>query len=61
MIYGLLLLVAGAAMFSGTLAWIVYDVVKVRKHHVKKNPKKRGYVIPPKSEMYEGIRIIDTK
>lgn len=61
MIYGLLLLVAGAAMFSGTVAWIVYDILKIRKYRVRSNHKKRGYVIPPASEMYEGIRIVDTK
>ena len=61
MIYGLLLFIAGAAMFSGTLAWIVHDILKSRKYHKKKSRKKRGYIIPPTSEMYEGIRIIDTK
>lgn len=63
MILGLMLFIAGAAVFSVTVVWIIHDIVKSGRGRVKahRHGKKQVYIIPPTNEMYEGIRIVDTK
>ena len=61
MILGLMLIVAGTAGLSATLGWIAHDIIQTKglyKNFVS-HRKNRGHVIPPTTEMYEGIRIVD--
>ncbi|MBQ3427444.1 MAG: hypothetical protein IJH37_09940 [Clostridia bacterium] len=58
---GAMLIVFGAAGFSATLGWIVYDIVRTKglyKNHVSRK-KSSEHVLPDTTEMYEGIRIIE--
>lgn len=62
MILGTMFIIAGAAGLSATLGWIAHDIIKTKglyKNYISRQ-KSRGYVLPPTTEMYDGIRIIET-